>query len=115
VSWRQAIDTLHSKTQNHNCLGLRTARSDLIWRFYKKQVLEILMLRMLQEERMNKIEFAVHNTLSNETIMNNQTSCMDQIERILRSGDLKNNPLGMTVRRNFRFFCNVQYRMRLDM
>lgn len=40
---------------------------------------------------------------------------MDKIESILRSGNLKNNPLGMTVRRNFRFFCNVQYRARLDM
>ena len=70
---------------------------------------------MLHEERMKKMEFAVHNTLSNDTIMSNQQSCMDQIESILRSGDLIANPLGMTVRRNFRFFGNVQYRMRLDM
>ena len=67
LNWSLTVDSLHEMpSQNqHNYLGFRTACSDVIWRFYKKQVEERIQLRKLQESRMKVIEKAVTKTLSN--------------------------------------------------
>ena len=55
-----------------NYLGFRTALSDIVWRFYKKQMQEKLALREIYEKRMKAIEVLVTKTFTNETINKNQ-------------------------------------------
>ena len=56
-----------------NYLGFRTALSDIVWRFYKKQMQEKLALREIYEKRMKAIEVLVTKTFTRLVLQ--QPSC----------------------------------------
>ena len=50
---------------------MQSGSSDVVWRFYKREVQERIKLRQIYETRMQATENLVTKTLSNETMVAN--------------------------------------------
>ena len=116
VCWIKSVDLLHEMTESqHNFLGFRTSVSNVLWRFYKKEMEEKIQLKELHEKAMKQAETLVKTTLANETIIENAKRNEDDINEMLRDAEIHVNPLGTTLRRNHRFFLNIHFQIRLKL
>jgi hypothetical protein len=61
---------------------------------------------------MSKLDTLVNKTLSNETLLENRRENIDLIFTIFRSNELKGNPFGLTMARNYKFFLNLNVNLR---
>jgi hypothetical protein len=117
LNWCDAQAFLDARTvdEHRQLLGLRTAKSDVAWRYFKKLEMEKIQLRKIYERRMQTIQVTLEKILSEGSVYQTHQKSIDEIFAILRSKDNVSNPMTGMMGRNFSYFAKLKLEIRKEL